>query len=166
MGTLPRRRSRLRYRTCARCLEIGMDAAPQILSRLAAYFDLVCIGSAEDWREHWLPGRPRFAEAGPLAEIAPAFSVVTSGCRWPKVMGPAWLRTSLTKGRLRAARHYLYLARRPTDCSLPMATGVGAGDRSCRARRKPLPHSRQVQFSDVELPNRGQETELIAGSIR
>jgi glycosyltransferase involved in cell wall biosynthesis len=133
----------------------------QILSRLAGSFDVVWIDPAEDWREHWLLGRPRFAEAQRFTEIAPAFSVMTSGRRWPEVIRPAWLRTRLTKGRLRAARSYLF-QRGAKQIVLYLwrpefapAIDLVEHDASC------YHIDDEYGFSDVELPNPGQETELI-----
>ena len=133
----------------------------QILSRLAGSFDVVWIDPAENWREHWLPGRPRFAEAQRFVEIAPEFSAMTSGRQWPEVLRPAWLRTRLTKGRLRAARHYLvqrgakrivlYLWRPEFAPAIDLVDH----DASC------YHIDDEYSFSDVELPNPSQETELI-----
>lgn len=133
----------------------------QILSRLAGTFDVAWIDPAENWREHWLPGRPRFAEAQRFVEIAPAFSVMTSGRRWPDVLRPAWLRTMLTKGRLRAARHYL-VQRGARQIVLYLwrpefapAIDLVEHDASC------YHIDDEYSFSEVDLPNPGPETELI-----
>ena len=133
----------------------------QILSRLAGNFDVVWVNPAVGWREHWLPGGPQFLEPQQFAQIAPGFSVMSSGRRWPRILRPAWLRNRLTKGRLRAARRHLiqrgakqivlYLWRPEFAAAMDLLEH----DASC------YHIDDEYSFSDVELPNPGQETELI-----
>ena len=133
----------------------------QILSRLAGNFDVVWVSPPEDWREHWLPGRPQFLEPQQFTEIAAGFSVMTSGRRWPQVFRPAWLQSWLTRGRLRSARRYL-IERGVGPIVLylwqPMfaaAIDLVAHDVSC------YHIDDEYSFSDVEVPNSEQEVKLI-----
>ena len=132
-----------------------------IVSRLAPNFDVVWVSPAVDWREHWVPGRSRFLEPERFAEIAPRFSVMTSGRRWPQIFRPTWLQRWVTRGRLRAARRYL--VRRGAEQivlylwrpEFAEAIDLVRHDASC------YHIDDEYSFSDVELPNSTQETELI-----
>jgi glycosyltransferase involved in cell wall biosynthesis len=132
-----------------------------LVSRLAPNFDVVWVSPPEGWREHWVPGRSRFLEPQRFAEIAPRFSVMTSGRRWPQIFRPAWLQRWVTRSRLRAARRYL-VERGAKQIILYLwrpefaeAIDLVRHDASC------YHIDDEYSFSDVELPNSIQETELI-----
>jgi glycosyltransferase involved in cell wall biosynthesis len=80
----------------------------QILTRLAAYYQVEWVGPTPDWREMLrTPPRESLSRESVKTEGTSAFSVYTAP-RWlPRVHRPAFLERALDRARLRAARKRL-----------------------------------------------------------
>jgi len=79
----------------------------QILTRLAAYFNVVWVNPAPSWRRFWLSTPPRNREADSSAAITPGFTIYNPE-RWlPEIGRPPFMAHWTLQQRLRRAKQIL-----------------------------------------------------------
>jgi glycosyltransferase involved in cell wall biosynthesis len=133
----------------------------QILTRLAKYFDVVWIDSADYWREYWSPYGTHVLQRGSFRELSPCLTVMAPGAFLPRFHRPAWLRRTILRRTLRKAHSYLkdrgskrvmlYLWR----YQFAEALDLIQHDASC------YHVDDEYSFSDVDVPPDPIETRLL-----